>query len=307
MGLCSVVIPTHNRKDRLLRTLKAIQHQTHADLEIIVSIDGSTDGTHEALKEIDDQRLKVVANPTPSGVSNARNAGIAKASGKWIAFCDDDDLWLPNKVETQIEAMKSEGKRWAICGAIVVTDDLDFITSGYGQSGDDYAYRLEFGNKTRGGCSGPMVERSLLDETGGFDPHLSMIADWDLWLRFAHSAIPASTSTLALLYVRHGGQMSLDMSRIEAELHHFRTKHREAREAYGRQRFELIDGFVTRQFWSNGQYRDALKFAGKSEGWAGPLASLASIPLVYKPIRRPEAEREEADRAIAEIRRILAD
>ena len=103
MPSVSAVICTLNRPILVLRAVNSIRAQTFRDLEIIVVIDGPNAATRESLATIDDPRLRVVQNPTNVGISNARNIGIRESCGEWIAMLDDDDEWLPEKLEKQIQ------------------------------------------------------------------------------------------------------------------------------------------------------------------------------------------------------------
>ncbi|MBU2665108.1 glycosyltransferase [Actinoplanes bogorensis] len=98
----SVVIPTCNRPDLATRAVRSALAQTHRDLEVIVVIDGPDDATEAALKEIDDDRLRVLALPSRGKAPNARNQGVLAASGQWVALLDDDDEWMPEKISAQL-------------------------------------------------------------------------------------------------------------------------------------------------------------------------------------------------------------
>jgi glycosyltransferase involved in cell wall biosynthesis len=100
--LVSVVIPTRNRPDLLLRAVQSALAQSHRDLEVLVVIDGPCSKTCEALAGMPDSRLQVIALPEAVGGSDARNAGVQRATGEWVAFLDDDDEWLSSKIEKQI-------------------------------------------------------------------------------------------------------------------------------------------------------------------------------------------------------------
>jgi len=102
MPTVSAVICTLNRPDLVLRAVNSARAQTYQDLEIVVIIDGPDRGTRESLATVNDRRLRVVENQTNVGISNARNIGIREAHGEWIAMLDDDDEWLPEKLEKQM-------------------------------------------------------------------------------------------------------------------------------------------------------------------------------------------------------------
>jgi glycosyltransferase involved in cell wall biosynthesis len=98
----SVVIPTRNRPELVRRAVESVLAQTYRNFEIIVVIDGPDPETESALRAFNDLRLRVLALPESLGGSGARNAGVAASTGEWIAFLDDDDEWLPEKISRQI-------------------------------------------------------------------------------------------------------------------------------------------------------------------------------------------------------------
>lgn len=105
--LVSVIIPTRNRSRLALRAVQSVLEQTLEDIEVIVVIDGLDNPTYIELSKIDDPRFQIVQLPTSQGGAGARNAGVTHSKGEWIAFLDDDDEWLPQKLELQLAAAKS--------------------------------------------------------------------------------------------------------------------------------------------------------------------------------------------------------
>ncbi len=97
----AVVIPTFNRSTLVPRAVRSALAQTLSDIEVIVVIDGPDPATCSVLTDIDDSRLRVIELPTKRGGSGARNAGVLAAQAEWVAFLDDDDEWLPQKLEQQ--------------------------------------------------------------------------------------------------------------------------------------------------------------------------------------------------------------
>jgi glycosyltransferase involved in cell wall biosynthesis len=115
LPLVSVVIPTFNSKELLLRALRSVSQQTYRPLEVIVVDDCSTDGTAEALAEQDlGVRVRVLRSSVNLGPAGARNKGIAAATGKYIAFLDNNNHWLPLKLARQMEAAESHAGRDAL-------------------------------------------------------------------------------------------------------------------------------------------------------------------------------------------------
>jgi glycosyltransferase involved in cell wall biosynthesis len=104
MPTVSVVIPTRFRPDLVTRAVRSVLAQTVTDLEVVVVIDGPDEATAKALAAIGDLRIRVVELPHKAGAPNARNVGIAAATAPWTALLDDDDEWLPEKLQVQLAA-----------------------------------------------------------------------------------------------------------------------------------------------------------------------------------------------------------
>src|SRR5262249_34968268 len=110
MPKVSVVIPTHNRATLLHRAVSSALTQTFSDLEVLIADDASSDATAELMLVIRDPRIKYLRHETKRGVSVARNTAISHASGEYIAFLDDDDEWLPEKLNIQLSHLNSARK-----------------------------------------------------------------------------------------------------------------------------------------------------------------------------------------------------
>src|SRR6185369_15668619 len=106
----SVVIPTLNRPDLAVRAVHSALAQTHAALEVIVVVDGPDPATEAALAQVADPRLRVLVLAERGKAPNARNQGALAAAGRWTALLDDDDEWLPTKIETQLRLAATAGK-----------------------------------------------------------------------------------------------------------------------------------------------------------------------------------------------------
>ena len=100
--LVSTVIPTRFRPELVCRAVRSVFNQSHQEIEAIVVIDGPDEDTKNALASIVDPRLRVIPLEQNQGGAEARNIGVREARGRWIAFLDDDDEWLPEKIKTQV-------------------------------------------------------------------------------------------------------------------------------------------------------------------------------------------------------------
>lgn len=107
----SVIIPTYNRANLIPRAIASVREQSYQDLEIIVVDDASEDDTARVIQQIHDYRIKYIRHQTNYGGSEARNTGIKNARGKYIAFLDSDDVWLPDKLSSQLAAISQQDDR----------------------------------------------------------------------------------------------------------------------------------------------------------------------------------------------------
>ncbi len=110
MSRVTVVIPTFGRPQLVCRAVRSALAQTMTDHEIIVVIDGHDPATREALATIGDPRLRWISHDGKRGAASARNTGAEAAAGEWVAFLDDDDEWLPEKLERQLAAVPAGGR-----------------------------------------------------------------------------------------------------------------------------------------------------------------------------------------------------
>ena len=174
----SVIIPTHNRLNLLKIALNSVLEQTIDNIEIVIINDASCDGTKEFLKNLSYEKVRYINNESPLGGGAARNLGIKLATGKFIAFLDDDDTWMPDKLQKQLEYFNADSELVLVSCAyysisengtkrIVRLKKLDNPTD---------IYRANF----LGGASMYLVSRDSLVKYGYFDPSLRSGQDWDL-------------------------------------------------------------------------------------------------------------------------------
>lgn len=225
----SVVVPTRNRCRLLLTTMTAILEQRDVDLELLVVDEASGDSTPDALRTLADPRVRVLRNEQPLGVARARNRGLAAARGSWVGFCDDDDVWAPDKLARQIDAAETGGLGWALGGVVWFTTAAG-VTPVATPSAAEITAGLPSVNLVPGGCSNAIVRREIAVAAGGFDPKLRMFADWDLWIRLARTGPPAVVDDPVLAYRLHAGNMSTNTHGVLAELRLLEEKSADLRE-----------------------------------------------------------------------------
>ena len=216
----SVVVPTKDRDALLSQTLSGISWQQGVDFEAVVVDDGSADRglVERIVNDVGDARFRIVRHDRSRGVSEARNHGSAEAKAPWVAFCDDDDLWAPDKLMKQLQAARRfPDAGWVYVGSVNITPGNRVVGGEPPPTPAEVTQRLEESNVVPGGSSGVMVRRDLLLDVGGFDPSLQPLADWDLWLRTLRASPPACVPEPLVAYRVHATNMSLDARRVEAD------------------------------------------------------------------------------------------
>lgn len=127
MALVSVIIPTTRRPQQLRRALDSVFAQTYRELEAVVVVDGANPETMAMLGAYDERRLRVLQNDRPLGPGLARNAGAEVARGEWLAFLDDDDEWLAEKLERQLAQASIEQAVLLTCRCRVITPQATYL------------------------------------------------------------------------------------------------------------------------------------------------------------------------------------
>jgi glycosyltransferase involved in cell wall biosynthesis len=218
MATVSVIIPTYNRATALAEAIESVMAQDYHDFEILVVDDGSSDSTTEILQTFPEV---LVVRQEHRGVSAARNAGIARASGLLIAFLDSDDLWLPAKLSTQVAFFDSRPD------ALICQTEEIWIRDGIRVNPKKRHKKLSgmIFEKSLELCivspSAVMMRSSLFDKVGCFDESFPVCEDYDLWLRVA-CRFPVYLIDIPLVMKRggHSDQLSrrrgIDRYRIRA-------------------------------------------------------------------------------------------
>lgn len=227
----SVVLPTRDRLPMLQRALASVLRQD-VGLEVLVVDEASSDGTPQWLASLDDPRVRVIRHDQPKGVAAARNAGIQAASGPWLAFLDDDDLWAPDKLAAQLSELERSGRaQWATCGVVSFGLDGVILREDDAPPDGDVSSLLLASNRVPAGPSSVLARTALVRSLGGFDESLSSAADWELWIRLALSSPLTSVHRPLVAYRVHPTSMSTDLGLREREDAKVAAKHAAARRA----------------------------------------------------------------------------
>jgi glycosyltransferase involved in cell wall biosynthesis len=280
----SVVIPAYNAVRYVAQTIERALAQTFADHEILVIDDGSTDGTERVVRAYPRVRYHRQDN---RGVAVARNRGIAEARGRYVAFLDADDLWLPHKLERQLGALRTAPACRACYSPFLAVDphlrEIGLVRRPRGASALEDL--LRFGNVI-GTPSTVLCERTLLEDLGGFDPDLSLCADWDLWIRLAAQTEFAYVDEPLVHYRWHAGNMSRDVALLDRES--VRTLEKafampglpEALRARRRSALGRNQMVLAGSYFRAGRYRELLRCAARAVSLApGQALRLLAFPL----------------------------
>lgn len=215
----SVVIPTKNRRTLLQRAVRSVLAQEGVEVQLVVVDDGSTDQSAEAILALGHDRVQVVSLPTSGGVGAARNAGVARADGRWLAFLDDDDVWAPEKLARQMARLAADHTHWCYAGAVMVDEQLEILHAPSPDLPEDIVAGLPVRNRLPAGSSNIVVDRQVVVDLGGFDTTLRFHEDWDLWIRLWQQAgTPSCVVEPLVAFTLHEQNVTLaatDRSRVD--------------------------------------------------------------------------------------------
>jgi GT2 family glycosyltransferase len=190
LPLVSIILPTFNRLKYLRLSIDSVFAQTHADWELIVADDGSDEETQEYLQTIESEpRIKLFRLLHSGRPSTVRNVALREARGRYVAFLDSDDLWLPTKLKAHLAAHASyPARRWSYTALNLI--DADGAILNYWPGGRWVPYDgaiFEPLLKLEAAVAAPSVfaERSLVIQAGGFDEELPFFEDYDMWMRLS--------------------------------------------------------------------------------------------------------------------------
>lgn len=222
----TAIIPTRDRWPLLLRAVDSVLRQEHEVLEILVVDDGSAVAAPEDWR-LADPRVRLLRNARSLGVSGARNRALAEARGAWVGFLDDDDLWAPAKLTTQLRAVAARPKAGLVYGAALnVSSRLEPQGLYPPAGGPNPLARMLERNHVPAGASNVLAPTALIRTLGGFDESFAQLADWDLWTRVLEVSEAVEAPDTLVAYVQHEQAMSAtDWRPLLREYGRLRAKH----------------------------------------------------------------------------------
>ncbi|OQA79251.1 MAG: putative teichuronic acid biosynthesis glycosyltransferase TuaG [Tenericutes bacterium ADurb.Bin239] len=201
----SIVTPAYNNEKYIEETINSILNQTHQNFEIIVVDDYSSDKTIELVEKFNDERIIILKNKENMGAAFSRNKALAKATGEYVAFLDADDIWLPSKLEQQLNYM--------------ISNNYDFSSTDYGiinEAGEKLGKYItapkkithkKFRKISWVGCLTVMYKRSIFPDLSIPDS-IKKRNDYALWLKLSEKANCYHMKEITACYRKRGGSIS---------------------------------------------------------------------------------------------------
>jgi glycosyltransferase involved in cell wall biosynthesis len=286
----SVIVPVFNGERFLAEAIASAVGQTFEDLEVIVVDDGSTDATPAIIAGFGD-RIRW-ARQANEGVAAARNRGHAMARGRYVAFLDADDVWLPEKIERQVACVETGPRFGAVGCGLFVTDERLNIRGRIIPSPCTLSDLLLF--RGNGGLNAGTVlfRKAAIDEVGGFDPDLFICEDLDLAIRVMERAEVTCLAEPLMLYRQHGANIHGQLRRWETNLRRMldRTfaRPRWATQAdLHRESFSRMYMMLAGSYWQAGEVRHAIRCGLLGVRW-NPRSATRLLNLLHG---RPRAGR----------------
>lgn len=188
--LVSAIITTHNREqDMVIRAVKSVLNQTYPHIELIVVDDSTPSFAQRAEVERSVCGLSAdiiyVKHEVCQGACAARNTGLSRAKGRYVSFLDDDDEWMPTKIEEQLKGFIDDDVALAYSQLIVIYDEDHEECLGTAREANGYVFEKLLKRNVIGPTSNPLIKKECIEAVGGFDVMMESCQDYDLWLRLA--------------------------------------------------------------------------------------------------------------------------
>lgn len=182
--LVSIIMPSYMTGNLIAESIESVISQTYTNWELIIIDDCSTDNTDTVITKYRDKRIRYFKNEKNSGAARSRNRALCEAKGKWIAFLDSDDLWMPNKLEKQISFMKENGYHFSYTDYLEI--DAWGIKTGVKITGPQKITKTGFYNYCWPGCLTVMYDREFIGLIQIED--IRKNNDYAMWLKVCQKA-----------------------------------------------------------------------------------------------------------------------
>jgi glycosyltransferase involved in cell wall biosynthesis len=263
--LVSIILPTYNGSKWLAEAIYSVLGQTHQDFEVIAVDNGSTDDSVALLSSYPD-RIRILFEKK-KGVSFARNAGLLAARGEYVAFLDQDDIWLPDKLSAQIDVFAgSETVGMVGCSFYSIDDNSNIIEVFRKTVAEQESLAKELFVRNRvGPPSCMLIRKSVVDQVGVFDEDLNGVEDRDLWMRITERYQLRFVERPLVKYRLHPQNVHKNVPLMKASQKRFIQKHRhkqsalQLRKAYG---YVYVE--AAKQYWGQSERAKAFCEAVKA-------------------------------------------
>jgi glycosyltransferase involved in cell wall biosynthesis len=286
----SVVIPTRDRYDLLQRAIRSVLEQTVRDFEVIVVDDASIEDVGAIIGRFADARLTLVRHQIPMGGGASRNTGIRHASGKYVAFLDDDDEWLPEKLELQLVRINSyDNPGLVYTGSFHIDQRTGLTLKVFRPRLQHDTHRHLLRKNVIGTTSSIMVRRTNFSAGLMFDEHLRSCQDWDLYLKITNHCSVGCIDRPLVKYHMHDTRITRNYIDVlqghKAILDTVVTQYNPSRTVISYHHFKI--GKLALQFGDKKTGRQELLHSLSLSPWSGPsivylLASFLHNDLYQK-------------------------
>ena len=301
--MLSVVVPTHDRPDRVATAVRSVLTQDYPSLEVVVVDDGSGPGTADVLDRLadSDDRVVVVRHDEPRGASAARNTGLDTARGELIGFCDDDDAWLPGTAALAVGALTPSSGVVYGHHQVLIEDTGRLVTFRPPPAPTPPLLRwLDVSPSIFG-----VVRRATVGDALRFDTSLETSEDWDLRLRCNDAAPMVLVPVPLYRYVQHTATRLTTNPAAHTQGHHgFLDKHRSTMTAACIAHHELAFALGTRDRSALGRQLTALARHPANLGSAALLLGELAASRTGRRRDDPGLSRRFAARALRHATRL---
>lgn len=264
MEIVSVVIPTHNRSELIENAVKSVLKQTYTNFEIIIVDDASADNTESIVKSINSEKITYIKIKESRGGNYARNLGAKNSKGSFIAFLDDDDEWLPNKLETQMKIFAKNPQIGLIyTGAEIIYKNNKYIREPKKEGNLSKTILMR---NFIGTTSSVVVRKEIFNMAGGFDNEMPALQDYDLWIRICQITNIGFVREPLIKYYNHANinQITDNLSKIQIGIERIDHKYKElisqlSKREQKKRIFQRYNGFGKRKL-RIGEKKEARKY-----------------------------------------------
>lgn len=279
MPSVSVIIPAYNHGEFILETIQSVLEQTFQDFEVIVVNDGSPDDTEDRLSFLIRQKSIRYFRQANQGQSKARNFGLSKARGKYVAFLDDDDLWPKDKLAWQVERLEKD-----LLSVLVYGDMRPFQGDApyFKENPPSVCQELPSGKVTESflvknhiiSPGQTLIRLDTLRSIGGFDEQIWGVDDYDLYIRLSKLGNFAYSPYCSLFYRQHAANASRNVSRMYQNARKVRRKH------LGRwPSFENVSIWIQSEFAFRKQFFDIYMNSFRANSFSGSHLIAAAMAV----------------------------